>query len=242
LNRAASAPDGPLTVRLSLLDGFMLSCQDQLISMPRTAQRLLAFLGLNDRVQLRSHVAGTLWADTTDQHAVASLRSTLWRLGRSSHVLVEATVESLRLPDWVEVDYWSATALARGILDDGSTVPAGELDDSGLTADLLPDWSDDWVILERERFRQLRLHALDTRCQRLAAAGLLAQAVEAGHVAVACEPLRESANRCLIELHLAEGNRSEALRHYRGYRRVLMDELGLEPSPAMELLVQGLRI
>jgi DNA-binding SARP family transcriptional activator len=38
------------------------------------------------------------------------------------------------------------------------------------------------------------------------------------------------------------GNRSEALRHYRGYRRVLMDELGLEPSPAMELLVQGLRV
>jgi DNA-binding SARP family transcriptional activator len=241
-SQSVGNPSGSPIVRLSLLDGFMLSCQDQLISLPRNAQRVLAFLGLHNRVQLRSHVAATLWTETSDQHAVASLRSTVWRLGRSNHVLVHATVESLRLPDWVEVDYWSATARARGILDGNRNMSSGVLDDGGLTADLLPDWSEDWVLLERERFRQLRLHALEARCQRLASAGLLAQAVEAGHEAVASEPLRESANRCLIEVHLAEGNRNEALRQYQSYCRVLGDELGLAPSPAMEQLVEGLRV
>jgi DNA-binding SARP family transcriptional activator len=239
---ASPSPFRPPAVQLSLLDGFTLSCKGQMVPMPRTAQRLLAFLALHDRVQLRSNVAGALWGDTSDQRAVASLRSTLWRLSRSSHVLVEVTVESLRLPAWVEVDYRRAIALARRILDDSSAVPSDELGDSGLTADLLPDWSEDWVMLERERFRQLRLHALEVRCQRLATAGLLAQAVEAGQAAVASEPLRESANRRLIEAHIAEGNKSEALRQYQAYRRMLGGELGLVPSPAMEQLVEGLRV
>ena len=37
--------------------------------------------------------------------------------------------------------------------------------------ELLPDWYDDWVLLERERFRQLRLHALDALCDDLTRAG-----------------------------------------------------------------------
>ena len=34
----------------------------------------------------------------------------------------------------------------------------------------LPDWSDDWLVLERERWDQLRLHALETLARRLIAA------------------------------------------------------------------------
>ena len=74
--------------------------------------------------------------------------------------------------------------------------------------ELLPHWYDDWVVIERERFRQLRLHALDALCESLAAAGRYAAAVEAGRASVAAEPLRESAHRLLIQAHLAEGNRA----------------------------------
>ena len=63
-----------------------------------------------------------------------------------------------------------------------------------------------------------------------------------GLAAVAGEPLRESAHRALITAYLAEGNRSEALRQYRFFRHLLADELGLEPSPLMESLVDPVRI
>ncbi len=99
-----------------------------------------------------------------------------------------------------------------------------------LAGDLLPGWYDDWVIVERERIRQLRLHALEVLCENLSRSGRHAQAVDAGLSAVAEEPLRESAQRALIAAHLREGNVSEAVRQYDRYRKLLGASLGLEPS------------
>jgi len=56
--------------------------------------------------------------------------------------------------------------------------------------------------------------------------------VEAGLVAVAAEPLRESAHRVLIEAYLAEGNRAQALTQFHSCRSILLRELNIEPSPA----------
>ncbi|HEY6203669.1 MAG TPA: bacterial transcriptional activator domain-containing protein [Candidatus Limnocylindria bacterium] len=78
--------------------------------------------------------------------------------------------------------------------------------------ELLADWCDEWVLLERERLRQLRLHALEVLTQRLVTVGRYADAMEVALAALRSEPLRESAHRAVISVHLAEGNRSEALR------------------------------
>ena len=84
-----------------------------------------------------------------------------------------------------------------------------------LSADLLPDWyDDDWVLVEREQYHQLRLHALEAMCARLTSIGRFGQAVQAGLAAVQGEPLRESAHYILIKAHLAAGNRWEATRQY----------------------------
>jgi DNA-binding SARP family transcriptional activator len=64
--------------------------------------------------------------------------------------------------------------------------------------------------------------------------------VQAGLAAVAGEPLRESAHRSLIQVHLAAGNPGEAVRQYRVYRRLLADELALEPSAAIRGMVEQL--
>jgi DNA-binding SARP family transcriptional activator len=48
--------------------------------------------------------------------------------------------------------------------------------------------------------------------------------------AVGIEPLRESAQRVLIEAHLAEGNLVEARRAFMRYRDLVADELGVLPS------------
>jgi DNA-binding SARP family transcriptional activator len=55
-------------------------------------------------------------------------------------------------------------------------------------------------------------------------------AVEAALEAVALEPLRESAHRAVIRAHLVEGNRGEALRQLGELRRLLLEELGIQPS------------
>jgi hypothetical protein len=131
--RDANAPD-----RVVLLNGFELHCDGEPVDLPLTAQRLLGFLALEDRTVTRSHAAATLWLDSTDKHAAASLRSALWRLRRPGYPLVEVTHAHLRLAPWVRVDYRELRAAARGLVQDGEAGPRGLLDPQRLSGELLP--------------------------------------------------------------------------------------------------------
>lgn len=224
------------SVRLRLLHGFELHCGGQRVQLPLGSQRLVAFLALHNRPLLRVYVAGMLWIDASEERSHANLRSALWRLRQTGHFVVDATPSHLRLGDGVEVDVHRVLALSRGLLRDPSV---DELDGE-LGADLLPDWYDDWLEIERERLRQLRLHALEAVAERLLRDGRYGEAVEAGLAAVESEPLRESAHRVLVKVYLAEGNWSDALRQYRVYSERLQHQLGLRPSAQMEDLVRPL--
>lgn len=223
-------------VVLRLLACFGVEVGGEEVSLPASAQRVVAFVALHERPVLRPYVAGTLWLDWPEARAAGNLRSALWRIQRHAPALVAADAHMLRLGPCVRVDLREAETLARSELAGCPSRAAPR----GLDLDLLPDWYDDWVLLERERFRQLRLRALESRCIRLAAEGRLDEALEAGLLALAGEPLRESAHRALVRLHLAEGNAAEALRQFQLCRRLLLAQLGVEPSPRMLELVAGL--
>jgi DNA-binding SARP family transcriptional activator len=233
--RAGAGP-----ARLALLNTFELRCDGKRVTLPMPSQRLLAFLALQDRAVLRAHVAGTLWLESTEDHAFGSLRSALWRLRQPGYELIETTSRQLRLATQVAVDVRESVAWARRVLSDSTEFEDTDLGERSLCGELLPDWYDDWVLLERERFRELRVRALEFLSVKLTAAGRFGEAVEAGLAAVQSDPLRESAHRSLIALHLAEGNQAEAVRRYRLYRRLLHEQLGLEPSSHMEELVGSL--
>lgn len=241
-HRVGAAVAADEVVRLSLLRAFEVRRGGRVIDLPLSAQRLVAFLALHHRPLRRGYVAGTLWPDVTEERAAGNLRSALWRLRQPGVDLVEATPTHLTLADKVEVDLRLASSLARRVIDLGEGAEALAVDEDRFSADVLPDWYDEWVPLERERFRQMRLHALETLCERLAGIGRYGEAVQVGLAAVSGEPLRESAQRALVKAYLAEGNPGEAVRQYRRYRTLLHDELGLEPSPLMQDLVATLPV
>jgi len=224
--------------RLALLDGFELRHNGSVIDLPLSAQRLLAFLALHDRHRQRLYVAGSLWLESSQEHANANLRTALWRLRRPECAVVVATATHVGLAESVEVDLREVSARAQRVID--RDVRPEDITRLTLVGDLLPDWYDDWLLIERERFRQLRLHALESLCIYLADRGLYAAAAQAGLAAVAGEPLRESAHRALITTHLLEGNASEAMRQYRIYAQILHSQLGLEPSESIRQLVSSL--
>ncbi|TDU75151.1 bacterial transcriptional activator domain-containing protein [Streptomyces sp. KS 21] len=58
-------------------------------------------------------------------------------------------------------------------------------------------------------------------------------------VAVSAEPLREIAQRALIEAHLAEGNLIEAMRTYDTYRDLVKRELAVEPGCELSGLIRN---
>jgi DNA-binding SARP family transcriptional activator len=228
---------------IGLLNGFDLRIDGDPVTLPLNAQRLLAFLALHRRLLLRAHVAGSLWTDTPDCKANASLRSAVWRIERLGHRLLDATRTHLGLSPIIGVDVTEAADVARfltGTVDDLADLPPN-LHLTFSAGDLLPDWYDeaDWLLMERTRFHQLRLHALERLCELLVAHGRIVEAVDAGLAAVTADPLRESAHRALISAYLAEGNTVEAIRQYDSFRRVLADEMGTVPTQHMENLMAG---
>lgn len=223
-------------IQLSLLNAFALVCDGDPIELPLTAQRLLAFVALHDFPLQRAYVSGILWTDSSQERAGGSLRSSLWRLHRPGYQLVDATSTHLRLASGVDVDVRNGLAHACDLLA-GATNSGDDADAAALHGELLPDWYDDWVLFERERFRQLALHALEAQAQRLLDLGRPVEALEGALAAVRSEPLRESGHRLLIRVHLAEGNAVEALRQFELCRRLLRDKLGLEPSEQLTQLV-----
>jgi DNA-binding SARP family transcriptional activator len=225
-------------MQLNLLDAFELECDGAPVDLPMSARRVVAFVAIQDRPVRRAYVAGSLWLDSSEEHAHANLRSALWRLHRSGVGVVEPRGQLLALGSDVVVDLREAERLARLAL--AGDLAGVELAPSALAGDLLPDWYDDWIVFERERFRQVRLAALDALCERLTRAGRLRDALDVGLAAVAGEPLRESAHRAVIRVHLAEGNLAEAIRQYRLCRSLLADQLGIEPSQRMHELMRGL--
>jgi DNA-binding SARP family transcriptional activator len=239
----ASTTRVPSPTRVTLLDGFALRLGDPrspLCDLPRAVQRLVARLSLS-RCPDRNVIAGQLWPDVPEDHAHGSLRSALWRLKRVAPGMVEVSAGSLVLAEGVGVDVreletWASRVLDPRVRGDDVAVP-GE----ALLGELLPGWYEDWVLLERERLRQLRMHALEALADKLVVAGRFGEALEAAHAAVQEEPLRESAHRAVVRVHLAEGNLAEADRAYESFREVLADTLGVAPTPSLTALLASVR-
>lgn len=233
----AADHDGRSSTRLRLLGGFELRVDEQVVVLQPVAQRLMALLALTAGPAERSFVAFRLWPDTAEERAKANLRSTVWRLRRSSGDVVEATKTHMRLAPWVWVDVCNGL----GDRDPVGTARAGSPRGPGAALDneLLPDWYDDWLVSEREQLRQLGLHELERRGAALLAEGRTDEAIQVGLRACALEPLRESPHRLVIRCHLAEGNVVEAVRQYARYAGLIEAELGVPPSPQIRALVAG---
>jgi DNA-binding SARP family transcriptional activator len=222
--------------RVALLDGFALQLEGSgpgsATTLPRAVQRLVARLGLAGR-PTRTAIAGQLWPDVSEEHAHGSLRSALWRVHKEAPGLVTVSGEALCLAADVHVDVHELTVWARRALDPCATADDLTETDLALPGELLPGWYDDWVLLERERLRQLRMHALEALAEKYARGRRYGEAVQAAYAAVRAEPLRESAHRTVIRIHLAEGNVTEALRVYETFQALLADEMGVAPTPLM---------
>ena len=216
------------------MGGFRLSVHGCDIHVASSAQRLVAYLALQPRPVGRDQAAGALWLDAHEARAHANLRSAIWRVRREATDLLAADNGTLALAPEALVDIRTIVARARALFTDSA---ADEVDLTLFSGELLPDWFDDWVLAERERVRQVCLHGLDRLAAVFLARKEYPQAIDAALLAIRVDPLRESSQRLLLEIHLAEGNLSEAIREFERYKALLWDELQIEPSRNLRELV-----
>ena len=215
---------------------------------PEGSQRLVAFTALCPGGVDRGHTAGALWPDCAGSRASGNLRSSIWRLHRQSRGrpasdgpdtdLIRCEGSRLMLAADVVVDADLANGWAARMIADRPGRADLRIWPGDVTRhDLLPGWYEDWALLERERIRQRLLHGFEALGRRLLREGRCADAVDAALVAVAIDPLRESAQRILLEAHLGEGNWAEANRAYRAFSDCLERELAVRPSAGLHHLL-----
>ncbi|MEU5553076.1 BTAD domain-containing putative transcriptional regulator [Micromonospora sp. NPDC047793] len=238
----AAEPPAPTTgehrtaeVRLHLLGGFRLTHDTAPVVVPRGLQRIIALIGLRPDAT-RAHLAGLLWPEAGEDRALSSLRTALWRLRQDPYCPLTTTADTIRLDPTVAVDVDRLVETAARVREGQAPEDATEALAAG-RHDLLPGWYEDWVLTDRERLRQLRLHMLEQVAAQHLAAGRHGEALEAALEAMAAEPLRETPHRLVVRIHLAEGNAFEAVHAFYVYRDLLLRELRLEPSPAMSALL-----
>lgn len=244
MSHGSGSRDG-ITWHLSLLDGFRLRGESGPVEVTGRGQRLVALLAVRGPL-LRTVAAGLLWPEVLEERARASVRAAISGLQRRFSGLLEVSATDVRLADSVEVDLARFLMLTRGgmRLQPGEPVGSDALEllpGGSLAGRLLPGWSDDWVLAEGERLFQLRLHALDALAARFLDTGNLSMAIEAATAAVQADPLRESAQRRLMQAYLAEGNAAAALRQFSSFRDLLRQELGISPSRLITTLVEEIR-
>ncbi|GAB2678011.1 AfsR/SARP family transcriptional regulator [Thalassiella azotivora] len=237
MNADPPAPDPERTWLLQVLGCFRLGRSGHAVLLPAGAARLLAYLAVVGPVS-RQQVSGTLWPDVPQSRASADLRTALWRLQRVDRCVVRSSRDDVSLGD-VDVDVHRVERWITAVLQDGGHAASGACPapPPGTGTGLLHEWDDEWLEQPRERLRLLQLHALETLVGRLLLSGRIGEALTHAITLVHAAPLRESSNQLMLELHLRQGNVAEALRHFHRYRRLLAEEIGVEPGPSITALM-----
>lgn len=208
---------------------------------PRT---LLAMLLLHaGRVVSLAQLVDAVWGQDPPERTRAAIHtyvSTLRRaLSDGAELLTRDAGGYLLAADRDQVDVHVFTrevsagrlALADGDLEEAAARFAAGLD--VWRGPALGGAQGEWADQERSRLEELRLAALEDRVDADLAMGR-GEALVPELVAVVAEhPLRERLrSQLMLALHQA-GRQADALAVYREGRRVLLDQLGLEPGPAL---------
>lgn len=227
-------------VRVDVLGPLRVRARDGREATPSGAlqRRLLALLVLRrGRVVSADAAIDVLWPDDLPRDPSGALQNHVSRLRAELPAGAVASVgEGYRLdPTTIDLDADRVVSL----VGDAAVWDADASDEvdrilARWQGPAYPELDDvDEARVEAGRLDELRLRLHEERAaHRLrsgAAPGLAAELA----ALVEAEPLRERPRALLIEALAADGRHVDALRVYDDFRRLLGDELGVEPSPAL---------
>ena len=106
--------------------------------------------------------------------------------------------------------------------------------------DYLPGMDGEWVIMERERLRQLFLRAGMRLAELYADTRWYANAQSMCNRLIQEDPCLEEAYRLAMNLYAWEGNRGAIAQLYKGLRQGLLEYADADPSPQTESLYKSL--
>lgn len=256
---------------LTLLGGFAVQSDGRPITRFRTqkARALLAYLVMeSQQPHERATLAALLWPEMPDAPALRNLTQNLvwlrraiagdnyttpflfatrhqvqWNEGVSAKADTQldtrVDVDALRFLSLIERHNQRDRASATADLEAAVALYRGDF----LAGFSLPDTPafDEWLLLRREQLRRLMLEALFTLANHSLASGDYQATIRHARQQLSMDHWREEAYRQLIHALAASGRSAEALAEYDHARRLLRNELGVEPQAETSQLAEAIR-
>jgi predicted ATPase/DNA-binding SARP family transcriptional activator len=205
-------------------------------------QALFCYLAVSRKRFTRSVLAGMFWMDMPEIQALTNLRKVLNRMKPlSAYLLVERDTLAFNFeaPHSLDVkEFESASA-------DRANIQQMQYAVSLYTGDFLDGFDDDeiplfadWVRSQRGRLRQAAINNLQTLIKHFSERHNYTEAISFARQLLTIEPWNEEAHRDLMHLLSLSGQRSAAIKQYELCRRILKEELDVEPAQATLHLYQ----
>ena len=227
---------------------------------------LLAYLAVEaDRAHTRGALIGLLWPDSTEETARHNLRQALFNLrlvlgdhmAKPPYLLISRhSIQFNRDSNcWLDIAQFNETFEAweknrnQASTDSSIFIPQleemvdlyrGEFLQHFYIADSTA--FEDWIVLNRETLRQQMMEALTCLANALELRGEFQTARRYAARQLELDPWREEAHYQLMRLLALEGQRSGALTQYETCKRILAEELGVEPSAKTRDLYDQIRL
>jgi DNA-binding SARP family transcriptional activator len=242
--------------RIELLVGLRAQQDDRLITRFSTQKTgaLLAYLAFyRDRVHSREVLFELFWPECIPEAgrrslrvALSSLRHQLEPPGVPQGAVIIADRNSVRLnPVAVTTDVAEFEAALQSAARAKSSVERVQhlTDAVELYRDpLLPDYYENWILLEQQRLAELFFETLRELLTLMAQAGDTNRALHYALKGVGVDPLREEAHRDLMRFYVATGQPDAALRQFHELERILTQALrntpDAKPTAAIRELAQ----
>ncbi|MEM7119278.1 MAG: tetratricopeptide repeat protein [Chloroflexota bacterium] len=244
-NLAVTVNETMLEIRVLGSPQFILSGQPVSSLKSAKSQAILCYLAMTKRPLSRTALGGLLWPDKSDQEARVNLRQSIRRVQKSMPGALLAQRESVALsPDMsVAVDVTQfETAVSQGDISSLEMAIAHYQGDfmAGFYVEDAYDF-EEWLLLERERLRAKAVQVLHDLTTHFVTRRETEKGLRYARQLLGLEPWLEEGHRALMRLLAWQGQYNSALKQYATCRKLLDEELGVEPSPETAALFDRIR-
>lgn len=248
------------SLRITTLGGLRIEHNDQPVTglASRKADALLIYLIYTGRSHERESLATLLWDDRPSSRALGNLSVLLSSLRK--HLAPYLTITRYWVSSNQENEIWLDVKEFESCLNNaiGESAPRKELSEEDVASlesatglykgDFLEGFYirdsrgfEEWAFMEREHLQRLMLEALEALVGFYLRSGMYEKGIESARRELELDPLREETHRQLMMLLARSGQHNAALTQYKTCKRILGEDLGIEPAPKTRELYMRIR-
>jgi len=220
----------------------------------RKAEALLVYVLLSEKESFeREELATLFWEDMPEQEALTNLRVTLAALKKAvpDALAISRRRVSFNPETCVSCDALALSSVTRDHLGEDYSRTDQSLENCRLIAAELGNYKgdflqgffirnalafDDWASYKREILRNILINSAQIIIGNFYRLGEHREGITLANQLLFLDPFNEAAYQWLIKLYAADGQRDDALSLFEKYRRMLTDELGMEPDQEISRL------